>query len=52
MNIRRKATALGMMSALCLVAPALAEGSHWAYEGHAGPSHWSSLGSGKNMGWL
>ena len=43
MNIRKKATTLGMMSALCLVAPALAEGGHWAYQGNTGPSHWASL---------
>jgi carbonic anhydrase len=43
MKLRQRLILLSMGSVFALASPAFAEGSHWSYEGHAGPAAWASL---------
>ena len=43
MNVRANIATVCAIPALSLSAFALAEGGHWTYQGHGGPSEWGSL---------
>jgi carbonic anhydrase len=44
MSIRKIIAALWAIPALCVGYVAVADGDHWAYQGHGGPEEWGALG--------
>ena len=43
MKLRQRLILLSIGSVFGLASPVFAEGSHWSYEGHAGPAAWAAL---------